>query len=356
MSRGARRVALGKASASLCIVLGLLGLVAPLPATLVERWYSQGFYIHFQRILTPVSNLIPIALLDLAAIATLIAWFLYIRRVRRLKTWVAVLKVAIVRLVVFAAATYVIFLACWGLNYRRMPLEEKLEFDDALITSEATIALGREAVGHVNETYTGAHEAETELTSLSASFAEAQRLLGARVIAQTGEPKRSLLGLYFRWAAIDGMTDPFFLEIIVNPDVLPVERPFVVAHEWAHLAGYAEESEANFVAWLTCAHGDARARYSGWLALYAHLSNALPRSERRALADLLAPGPRQDLAAINARLLRSAPVVRRAARDVYDSYLKANRVELGIASYDAVVRLALGVRFDPEWKPRTKAF
>jgi hypothetical protein len=48
--------------------------------------------------------------------------------------------------------------------------------------------------------------------------------------------------------------------------------------------------------------------------------------------------------------------VRRAARDVYDSYLKANRVELGIASYDAVVRLALGVRFDPEWKPRTKAF
>ena len=53
------------------------------------------------------------------------------------------------------------------------------------------------------------------------------------------------------------MTDPFFLEVIVNPDVLPIERPFVVAHEWAHLAGYADESEANFVAWLTCAHGDA---------------------------------------------------------------------------------------------------
>ena len=70
----------------------------------------------------------------------------------------------------FAAATYVIFLACWGLNYRRLPLEKKLEFDEALITGEATIALGREAVGHVNETYTGAHEAQSELTSLSASF------------------------------------------------------------------------------------------------------------------------------------------------------------------------------------------
>ncbi len=61
--------------------------------------------------------------------------------------------------------------------------------------------------------------------------------------------------LYFRKAAIDGMTDPFFLEIILNPDVLPLERPFVLAHEWAHLAGYADESEANFVAWLTCIRG-----------------------------------------------------------------------------------------------------
>ena len=68
-------------------------------------------------------------------------------------------------------------------------------------------------------------------------------------------PKRSLLTYYFRRAAIDGMTDPYFLEVIVNPDVLDFERPFVVAHEWAHLAGYSNEAEANFLAWLTCIKG-----------------------------------------------------------------------------------------------------
>jgi hypothetical protein len=36
---------------------------------------------------------------------------------------------------------------------------------------------------------------------------------------------------------------------------------------------------------------------------------------------------------------------------VYDSYLKANRVQEGIASYDAVVRLMLGTRFGPRWTP-----
>jgi hypothetical protein len=44
-------------------------------------------------------------------------------------------------------------------------------------------------------------------------------------------------------------------------------------------------------------------------------------------------------------------VVRRAARDVYDGYLKANRVAEGIGSYDAVLRLMLGTRFNSDWTP-----
>ena len=163
-------------------------------------------------------------------------------------------------------------------------------------------------------------------------------------------PKRSLLALYFRRAAVDGMTDPIFLEIVVNPDVLPVERPFVIAHEWAHLAGYAGESEANFIAWLTCTKGDDLARYSGALAAYEHAASALSRADRRALARL-DPGPRDDLRAIAERYERSSPVVRRTAQDVYDKYLRANRVQEGIASYDAVLRLIVGSRFDREGNP-----
>ena len=62
-------------------------------------------------------------------------------------------------------------------------------------------------------------------------------------------------------------------------------------------------------------------------------------------------GPREDLRAMSARYARSSPVVRKAAQDVYDEYLRANRVAEGIASYDAVVRLMVGTRFDAEWIP-----
>jgi hypothetical protein len=329
------------------VLVAIAALLAPLPAGLIEAWYSRGVYVRLQRVVTPLSNLLPIALLDVAAVAALGVWGWQANRAFRSPRRLRAGGRLILRFVVFVSAVYLLFLALWGLNYRRVPLEQKLPFDSARITRENAVRVGNQAVTIVNADYAGAHAAAADARSLREAFARAQTLLGDPLLAATGVPKRSLLGFYFRWAAIDGMTDPFFLEIILNPDVLPVERPFVLAHEWAHLAGYADEAEANFVAWLTCTQGDALARYSGWLALYGHLARAVPPSDRRALAQALGPGPRGDIVAINARLLRSAPIVRRAASDAYDSYLKANRVERGIDSYDAVVRLVLGAAAAP---------
>ena len=186
---------------------------------------------------------------------------------------------------------------------------------------------------------------------LASALMEVRHWLGVPQSPRLGPSKRSLLELYFRKAAIDGMTDPFFLEVIVNPDVLPSERPFVLAHEWAHLAGYADESEANFVAWLTCIRASPAARYSGWLSAYQHVASGLPAQDRRALAAALSSAVAADLAAERARVARSSERVRVVARGAYDTYLRANRVSEGIANYNAVVKLMLGASFDAEWRP-----
>jgi hypothetical protein len=155
-------------------------------------------------------------------------------------------------------------------------------------------------------------------------------------------PKRSALDWYFRRAGVAGMTDPVFLETLVASDLLPFERPFVIAHEWSHLGGLADEGEANLAAWLACLRGSPARRYSGGLLMYSEAAAARPRANTAAR---LLPGPRADLAAIRARLLREInPTVSTAGWRVYDSYLKANRVEAGAASYGQVVRLALGLR------------
>jgi hypothetical protein len=304
-------------------------------------------------VITPLTNAVPIALLDPAA-AALIVWAIArVGRGARAGPAIALRRSAAAAIVLLAGG-YLAFLCLWGLNYRRVPLEQKLDFDRARVNKDAVFALGRETVARVNEMHVHANGGAGDGPSLETAFAEAERALGVRRTTAIGRPKLSLLAFYFRWAAIDGMTDPFFLEIIVNPDVLAFERPFVVAHEWSHLAGYADESEANFVAWLACIRGDSLARYSGWLSLYEHLSAALPREDRRTLLASLDPGPRADLVSMARRYERSAPLVRHAAREVYDSYLKANRVAEGIASYDAVVRLAVGTSFGDQWTPRLR--
>jgi hypothetical protein len=339
-----RRVLLVAAAAAAALV--------PLPAAWVERWYSSGIYPLLQTNLTPATNLVPIALLDLAAAGILIVAAWRVAHRVRADGLMRAITTGARGVLTFAAVAYLAFLGLWGLNYRRIPLERKLDFDEARITEEAAQQLAVAAVQRVNALYGAEHT--WDMTSFETAFAAAQRLVGSERIATLGVPKRSLLGLYFRRAAIDGMTDPFFLEIILNPDVLSMERPFVLAHEWAHLAGHAHESEANFVAWVTCLHGDSLAQYSGWLAIYSHVSGRLPIADRRAVSAQLGGGPRRDLAAIAARHARASPVVRHVARDAYDGYLRANRVEGGIENYDEVVKLILGSRVGNGWVPQLR--
>ena len=60
---------------------------------------------------------------------------------------------------------------------------------------------------------------------------------------------------------------PFFLETLLNPDLTGPERPVVLAHEWAHLSGYAPESDASYVGFLAACARTPRRGYSAWLDL-----------------------------------------------------------------------------------------
>jgi len=333
------------------ILLALVALFVPLPSGWVERVYSRKLYLEFQPYVTSVSNLSPVAFFDIFAVAALFAGItMWARDWRACGFRKSVIRCS-TRVITTAAVLYLLFFISWGMNYRRVPLESKLDFSRARISADAVKSLASISIERLNAGYEVAHGREVDLHALEQSFSDAQRLLGVERTAEPGRPKRSLTWPYFRYAAIDGMTVPVVLEVLLNPDILPVEKPTVLAHEWAHLAGYADESEANFVAWIAAVRSsDAVARYSAWLDAYIVSTNVLPRRARAALP-VLDDGPREDLRNITARYQRSSPVVRKAAREVYDSYLKANRIEEGIASYDVVLELILGTRFESGWKP-----
>ena len=168
------------------------------------------------------------------------------------------------------------------------------------------------------------------------------RRLGRPLPITPSRPKRTILGPFFRAAGVDGMHAPFLLETLLNPDLTPPERPAVLAHEWAHLAGYAPEDDASFVGLLAALRADPGARYSAWLALFHEAVGLLPPAEQQQQLARLGPGPRRDRQAIVERQRSRVELVSRASWETYDRYLKAQGVPEGIQSYSRVVQLLLG--------------
>jgi hypothetical protein len=336
----------------------------PVDAATVERVYSASIYPEIQRILTPVSNLVPFALFDVLTVAALVVLILAVafaivraRAQRRLQP----IGALAFSLATSGALVYLAFLAVWGLNYRRIPMSERLVLAAQPPSTEQVVKLGLEAIRQINALHKRAHvdgwetDPRNDQALVKAYALVLEQLIG-RSVAVPGRLKSTIYGPYFRWTTVDGMVDPFALEALANPDLLPFERTFVAAHEWAHLAGFADEAEANFVAWLTCVHGSVSAQYSGWLSLYWQIGGEVDPQNRQRLWDAVAEGPRGDVRAINDRLQRGQlPFLRSASWRVYDRYLRANRVEEGIRSYGQVINLVLRARFENGWTPVRRA-
>jgi hypothetical protein len=215
------------------------------------------------------------------------------------------------------------------------------------VTPERLRELATRAVDETNRRYVDGHaagfpEPGAVPPALVAALHQVEHRLGRPRPTVPGRPKRTLLSAFFRASGTDGMHAPFMLETLLNPDLTGPERPAVLAHEWAHLAGYAPEDDASFVGLLAALRADPAARYSAWMALLFETGNQLPRDERQRLMARLDSGPQQDVQAIVARLQARVEVVQRASWEAYDRYLKTQGVREGIQSYSRVVQLLLG--------------
>jgi hypothetical protein len=344
---------LRRALIALQIVLVLLAAAAialPLPAPFVERYYADSFYPSLQAQLTSWSNTSAFSLFDalviVLALVMLVAWGRWVAQAWRVRSAWPILR-ALRGTLLVAAVVYLWFAVAWGLNYSRPPLEAAIGYDAARVTPAAVRAMAARAVDEVNSTHAAGHAAGFPAATavprpLVNALHEVERRLGRPRATTPSRPKRTLLGMYFRASGVDGMHAPFLLETLLNPDLTPPERPVVLAHEWAHLAGYAPEDDASFVGVLTALRGDAASRYSAWLSVFHDAAGQLPVAEQRQLIARLGPGPQADRRAISARLEARVDAVARVSWETYDQYLKSQGVEEGVRSYSRVVQLLLG--------------
>ena len=333
------------------LIIGAAVLVAVFrPGRLtVEDVYARRWYPLLQANLTSLSNQLPIALFDVALVVVILlvvtTWVMTLRRAKKKR--LRGIGQALVSTLTIAAVIYLWFLGAWGLNYARQPLEARLPYDATRVTPAAVRVLAEHAVREANRTHAAGHAAGFPAVNampqpLITALQDVERELGRPRTTVIARPKYSLLTPFFRASTVSGMCAPFFLETLINPDLTGPERPYVLAHEWAHLSGYAPEDDASFVGLLSVLRAGPAAEYSGWLELAFMAIGQLQPVTQRLVLENLAEGPRRDQQAIYDRVVGSrVELVDRAAWKTYDQMLKSQGVEEGVRSYSRVIQLLI---------------
>jgi hypothetical protein len=314
----------------------------------IERSYVNGFYARWEPLVTSVARLFPFSIGDLAVLAGVAALVWRIAVGWRKPTRAAFDVAAIVGLYVFW------FEAGWGWNYNRAPVETRLAYDAAAVTPAALRALRAQAVAEIDALASSAH-AESRLPlnlqALRMSWLPVVQRAGDRWTPSTISPKPTLAGPLMDLNGTAGFINPLTLTVQSAPDLLWFERPFDIAHEWSHLAGFAREDEANYLAAVTCLRSpDPVVRYSGWIELFESLP-PLATYPRRMFVPLVW----DDFAAQRARDARHINLAfAHWSWRTYNVYLKSNHIASGVANYNEVTRLMLAIPRDRRGLPKTR--
>ena len=253
------------------------------------------------------------------------------------------------------AALYVVwFELSWGWNYARAPIETRLAFDASRVTPKRSDALRAVAMKQMNALAPLAHARARQglnLGELHDEWLAIVRRGGDAWDPYTGPAKSTIANPFMQATGTSGFINPLTLNVQLAGDLFWFERPFDLSHEWSHVAAYAREDEANYLAIVTCLRSpDPVVRYSGWFELFLYL----PQKAHYRHSEFN-PLIWQDFAALRKRDATHINVLlAHWTWRTYNVYLKSNRIASGIQNYNEVTRLILGVPLDGAGLPAAK--
>jgi hypothetical protein len=339
-------------------VLGVLAFAWTPAAGWVESAYANGAYPRWEHLAYSITRGLPWSLGDfafgigIAAIVWRVVAFVRGggrgRRRRRSSFGLLVLDVAAI------VGLYAVwFEASWGWNYARAPIEARMRYDPARVTPGAASRLRTHAMAELNALAATAHAraaAPFDRSVLRDAWLPAVQRAGDAWTPEAGDAKPTVANPFMEATGTSGFINPLTLNVQLAADLLWFERPFDLAHEWSHVAAYAREDEANYLAIVTCLRSpDPVIRYSGWFELFLYL----PQKPRYARAEF-APLVWKDFAALRERDSHHVNVLlAHWTWRTYNVYLKSNRVASGVLNYNEVTRLILGIPLDADGLPES---
>ena len=245
---------------------------------------------------------------------------------------------------------FLVFNLNWGLNYYRLPLNKKMNLDlkykkDELINTldyliKSSNLLHNKLTDEKGEVVQVSYESDQIIEIICRDFNFFKSFKRRPFI------KKSLWSNLLNYMGFSGYLNPFTLESNINLNIPKLNFIVTAAHEIAHQAGFASESEANFIAFISSLkNSDPYIKYAGLtFALsycYSELLKTDPVTAKKYMS-LLNPGILESYKEISRFWNQYKNPLEPIIKKSYDSYLKANGQSMGIESYDGMVGLVVG--------------
>ena len=325
----------------------------------IESYYSNGIYPYISSFFRIILGWIPFSIGDILLGFGL---FVFLRFLYRLiKTRFRNLIPKLVHLTAIFSVIYFCFYLFWGLNYYREPLAKNLNYQQKKYTTEELQKVTEHIIQQLN-TY---QLKITKNDTLKVENPYSQKEM--YIMAVTGydnltkdfpqlkyqfkSVKSSLMSLLQSYNGTSGYLNPLTGEAQVNDRVPKTSYPTTTCHEMAHQIGFAAENEANFIGFLAANYNDdLYFKYSSYRMAFGYCISEIRKRDSGLSKQLWKIVNKGIIKDFNDSYLfwqqyknPFEPLVKKG----YNAYLKANKQDKGVASYNYVVDLLIS-HFDKD--------
>ncbi|WP_166387099.1 DUF3810 domain-containing protein [Polaribacter sp. 11A2H] len=328
----------------------LIQLAAENPA-FIEKYYSNGIYPPIASFFRIIFGWIPFSVGDVLLAFGL---FIFIRFICRLiKNRFRDFIPKIIHFTAIISVIYFCFYLFWGLNYYREPLAKNLQYQQKKYTTEQLQKVTAHVIEKLNEYQFKITKSDTlkvenpysqkEMYTMAISGYENLSEDFPQLKYQHKSVKSSLMSLLQSYNGTAGYLNPLTGEAQVNNKLPKTSYPTTTCHEMAHQIGFAAENEANFVGFLAANYNDdLYFKYASYRMAFGYCISELRKRDQnlsKVLWKTVNKGIIKDFNASYTFWQQYKNPFEPLVKKGYNAYLKANKQDKGVQSYNYVVDL-----------------
>jgi hypothetical protein len=328
----------------------LMKLVAEEPA-FIEHYYSNGIYPTISSFFRIILGWIPFSVGDLLLAFGLFIFLRFLFRLikSRFKNFIP----KIIHLIAVFSVIYCFFYLFWGLNYYREPLAKNLNYQQQKYTTAQLQKVTEHIIKNLNYYQLEITKNDTlkvdnpysqkEMYEMAVSGYDHLSEDFPQLKYQNSSVKSSLMSLLQTYNGTAGYLNPLTGEAQVNDRIPKSGYPTTTCHEMAHQIGFAAENEANFIGFLAANYNDdVYFKYASYRMAFSYCISEMRKRDKTISKELWKT--------VNIGIGKDfnesyqfwqdyknpfEPLVKKG----YNAYLKANKQDKGVQSYNYVVDL-----------------